>query len=46
MHRLLKRQLRKIYGKSHDFSALSAREQQLIERVSESYEDNDKERRF
>ncbi len=45
MHRLLKRQLKQIYGKSFDFDQLSDYEKQLIEYVSLTYEDNDKERK-
>ncbi len=45
MHRLLKRQLSKIYGKTFDLADLSARERQLAERVSNTYEENDRERR-
>lgn len=46
MHRLLKRQLARVYGKDHDLSQLSANEQQLIERIEETYQNNDKEKRF
>jgi len=46
MHRLLKRQLKQIYGKSADIDQLSDREKQFFKAVSQSYEENDKERRF
>lgn len=46
MHRLLKRQLKRIYGKSFDLDQLVDREKQLIDIVSHTYEDNDKELKF
>ncbi|MDX2504479.1 MAG: EAL domain-containing protein [Gammaproteobacteria bacterium] len=46
MHRLLKRQLKRIYGKSFDFDQLLGHEKQFIDIISLTYEENDKERRF
>ena len=46
MHRLLKRQLTRIYGESLDVGSLSEGEQKLIGAISETYEENDRERRF
>ena len=46
MHRLLKRQLKRVYGDAVDFDALSERERLLLAIVSETYEENDRERRF
>ena len=46
MHRLIKRQIQRIYGKGFDIEQLSEQEKQLIEQVSTTYEENDKERRF
>lgn len=46
MHRLLKRQLKRIYGKSFDIESLSAEQQQLIELVSNTYENYDSEAEF
>jgi len=46
MHRLLKRQLGKIYGKSFDPDQLSEREKELIQRVEETYGEYDQERRL
>lgn len=43
MHRLLKRQLKSILGKFVDIDQLTDREKQLVEQVSLTYEDNDKE---
>ena len=46
MHRLLKRQLKRLYGKSCDLESLSDNEKKLIDLVSLSYEENDKELKF
>ncbi len=46
MHRLLKRQLQRIYGKGVIVEALSPHEQQLFELLSETYDEIDRERRF
>jgi len=46
MHPLLKRQLKQLYGKSFELELLSDNEKKLIERVSLSYEENDKELKF
>lgn len=46
LHRMLKRQLARIYGKSFDQEQLSENERQLIQLVSSTYEENDREQRF
>jgi len=46
MQRLLKRQLKRIYGKSYNFDELSEQEKKLIEVVSLTYEENYKEQKF
>jgi signal transduction histidine kinase/ActR/RegA family two-component response regulator len=46
LHRLLKRQLARVYGEARDPGSLSLEEQKLIAIVSETYDDNDRERRF
>lgn len=46
MHRLLKRQLQRIYGKSFDFDSLSPEEQQLFSTISDTYKNHDKEAGF
>jgi diguanylate cyclase (GGDEF)-like protein/PAS domain S-box-containing protein len=46
MHRLLQRQLKRVYGKSYDQEELSDSEKKLIELINQAYEENDKERRF
>ncbi len=46
MHRLLKRQLKRLYGKTYDLESLSDNEKKLIDLVSISYEENDKELKF
>ena len=46
MHRLLKRQLKRIYGKSFKIDDLPADQQELIESVSKSYESYDDDREF
>lgn len=46
MHRLLKRQLQRIYGKSFDFDALSPEQQQLFSTISDTYKNYDKEAGF
>ncbi len=46
MHRLLKRQLKRLYGKGYDFELLSDNEKKLIEIVSLSYKESDKELKF
>lgn len=45
MHRLLKRQLKRIYGSDFSLDSLSELEQSLIDQVSSTYEEMDKERR-
>ena len=45
MHRLLKRQLRYIYGRDFDYGQLLDREKQLLETISLTYADNDQERK-
>ncbi len=46
MQRLLKRQLERIYGKSFDLKKLPEKEIKFIERVSFTYDENEKERKF
>ena len=46
MHRLLKRQLKRIYGKDFDISAFSDEQKKFIEKVSETYLEHDSERKF
>ena len=46
MHRLLKRQLQRIYGKPLDLGTLSEREKNLVDVVSAAYEEYDRERKF
>ncbi len=46
MHRLLKRQLQQIYGKEFDVDQLPDEVKRLIAIVSETYEENAKERSF
>lgn len=46
MHRLLKRQLTKIYGSRLDLEKLGEREKRLIEVVSNAYAEYDRERKF
>lgn len=46
MHRLLNRQLRRVYGKTFDMDSLSPEQQQLIEIISKSYDQYDDEARF
>lgn len=43
MHRLLKRQLNRIYGKSFDFEQLFEHEKKLLDVISSTYDDNDRE---
>lgn len=45
MHRLLKRQLKRVYGRDANFEELSEQEKQLLEIISLTYDDNDKERK-
>lgn len=46
MHRLLNRQLKRIYGKSFNIKDLSAEQQTLIDTVSKAYDDFDNDREF
>ena len=46
MNRLLKRQLKKLFGKDYDVLSLDNKIQTLLEEVNQTYEDYDKERRF
>ena len=46
MNRLLKRQLKKLFGKDYDVLSLDNKMQTLLEEVNQTYEDYDKERRF
>lgn len=46
IHRLLRRQLARVYGQRFDLGQLSEREQRLIVEVSHAYEETDAERRF
>ena len=46
MHRLLKRQLSRIYGKGFKLEQLSDNERVLVEQMEQTYHDNDRERRF
>ena len=46
MHRLLVRQLKRVYGKTFSPDDLSNLERRLIEAINSTYEENDKERRF
>jgi PAS domain S-box-containing protein len=45
MHRLLHRQLKRHYGKNFEFESLSEEIRQLLENVSQTYDEYDKERR-
>jgi PAS domain S-box-containing protein len=46
MHRLLKRQLKKIYGRDFDISTLDANVQVLLSSVEQQYEEYDREKNF
>lgn len=46
MHRLLNRQLQRVFGKDFDIFSLPDETQQLIEKISESYEENSRERKL
>ena len=46
LHRLLKRQLVRLYGKSFDLAELSQEQRLLLETISGTYEEFDRERRF
>ncbi|MEJ2742585.1 MAG: diguanylate cyclase [Gammaproteobacteria bacterium] len=46
MHRLIKRQIRRIYGSSMKIEQLPLAEQKLIELISATYDENDLERGF
>jgi len=46
MHRLLARQLKRHLGKEYDITLLPEDVQTLLDQISLSYEENDKERRF
>ncbi|MFK5893854.1 MAG: ATP-binding protein [Pseudomonadota bacterium] len=46
MHRLLNRQLRRVYGKKLDSHDFSEQLQELLKIVSNTYDDHDKERKF
>ncbi|BCN94384.1 hypothetical protein THMIRHAM_21690 [Thiomicrorhabdus immobilis] len=46
MHRLLKRQLTRIFGRDFDINTFSDEQKQFIEKVDETYAENDSERKF
>ncbi|HIC79031.1 MAG TPA: PAS domain S-box protein, partial [Sulfurovum sp.] len=46
MNRLLKRQLKNLFGKDYDVLSLDKKIQTLLDEVNQTYEDYDKERRF
>ena len=46
MNRLLKRQVKNVFGKEYDISQLDSEIQVLLEQVNQAYEDSDKERRL
>ncbi|MCK4709663.1 MAG: hypothetical protein KAU21_13675, partial [Gammaproteobacteria bacterium] len=46
MHRLLKRQLKRVYGKSFKIDLLSPDQQRLIEIISSTYDSYDHENEF
>jgi len=46
MHRLLKQQLKCLYGKNFSIEQFSAGEQKLVEVIENTYIDNDKERKL
>ncbi|QOR61957.1 response regulator [Sulfurovum sp. ST-21] len=45
MNRLLKRQLKHVYGKEFDINMFDEKMRQLLQRIDEAYEENDKEKR-
>ena len=46
MHRLLKRHLKRVYGKSFDINELDEKQRKLLDIVSDAYESYDNEREF
>jgi len=46
MHKLLIRQLKRVYGKNYDFESFSPEQKELLKVISETYDENYKERKF